>query len=100
MWTWSDDRRRAARGIGRPWFRRGNAMNSSRHACQVALAALFWAALGACAQAQIDPIDKTDKDKTEKIDKTAKPEKLVSIEMRSMPWSRVFEWLTDQTGLP
>src|SRR5437870_111380 len=27
-------------------------------------------------------------------------DKVVTFEMRSMPWSNVFEWLTDQTGLP
>jgi len=52
-------------------------------------------ALGALATsiiAQTPPPAKTPEPKA--------PEKRVSFEMRDKPWMQVFEWLTDQTGLP
>jgi hypothetical protein len=49
-----------------------------------------------------DVVPAKDKDsKDPPADKSSKiAHKIVSLEMRNMPWGRVFEWLTDQTGLP
>src|SRR5438132_131851 len=48
------------------------------------------------------PVKSTDKLSTdkpaEKIDE--KPLPTYAFEMRDKPWGAVFEWLTDQTGIP